>query len=227
MEKKNESTDGTKQKLEPKLKEDKMEGISASELSGLLTQLKDGNHEDNWLKWILTIGLLGGGEGGIFGGRRGGEDAKLDCLQQGQQDAALAAVNTNMTNQHHSAEMSRHSDTARLASDFAECCCNLRAGQKDIVNEIIKCCCKLSSGHKDIVNEMCKQTGILTTAMTANTQRVVDEVRVHAKDETLAKLRAAEDALSNERQTNMLKETIRVEVDRCCSNNNDGHGRSG
>lgn len=200
---------GSNKEVTDSVKETKMEGISASDLSGLLAQFKDGNQEDNWIKWILTIGLLRGNDG-IFGGggsaegvAAGATQAKLDCLQQGQISAANAAHNVNMTNLFHTSEMSTQNGFNRQAAASAECCC------------------KILSGQKDIINELCKQTQVIVASGVANTQRIVDVVNIHANAETLSKLSDCKAALSNAEQTDKLRDIIENK----CSNDN-GHGRA-
>ena len=191
-----------KEKTE-KLKENKMEGIDPSLVA--LLQNKGGDDYDQTLRWLIVLGFLGR-RGGLFGGddaggaSAGATQAKLDCLSQGQQDAAMSAHNTNMVNLSHSNEMSTQNGFNRLASQMAECCCDLRAGQKDIVNEL------------------CKQTQVIVAASVSNTQRIVDVVNAHANVETQSKLTDCKAALSNAEQTNKLRDII----ENTCSN---GHGR--
>lgn len=185
-----------------------MDGIDPGLVALLKANGMDKGYQwNNPLFWLIILGFLRGGGGGIFGGDAavGATQAKLDCLQQGQQDAAMAAHNTNMVNLAHDNQVVTQNGFNRIAGQLAECCCNLSAGQKDIVNEI------------------CKQTGLLTTAMTMNTQRIVDVVNVHAERETQSKLTDCKAALSNANQTKELLSELRE----FCSNN-DGHGhRSG
>ena len=184
-----------------KTKENKMEGIDPSLVA--LLQNKGGDDYDQTLRWLIVLGFLGR-RGGLFGGddaggaSAGATQAKLDCLSQGQQDAAMSAHNTNMVNLSHSNEMATQNGFNRLASQMAECCCDLRAGQKDIVNEL------------------CKQTQVIVAASVSNTQRIVDVVNVHANTETQSKLTDCKAALSNANQTKEIAGLI----SECCS---DGH----
>ena len=203
-------------KIKTVLQENKMEGLDPKLLAALKSNgVSDGKNDHQWdnpLFWLIILGFLRG-KGGIFGGGEGDAgggaaigaiQAKLDCLQQGQQDAALSALGTNMTNQHHSSEMSRQNDASRMAAQLAECCCNLGKGQERIINEIVKCCCTLQAGQKDIVNEMCKQTQLIVTNATANTQRIIDNMNRLADDEKTQKLNDCKTALSNAEQTKEL-----------------------
>lgn len=207
-----------------------MDGIDP----GLATLLKENGFNggrDQWsnpLFWLIILGFLrDNGGGGIFGGGAkdaggaaiGSMQAKLDCLQKGQQDAALAAFESNMTNQHHTAGITHQNATSQLAASLAECCCNLRAGQERIINEMLRCCCDLKAGQKDIITEICKQTQLIVTNATANTQRIVDNMNRIADDEKTQKLNDCKVALSNAEQTKQLIMAL--------GNNNHQHGGGG
>lgn len=182
-------------------KENKMEGIDP----GIAALLQNGDSNDDVLKWLIVLGFLGR-DNGLFGGGGGDSatNAKLDCISENQHSAALAAVNTNMTNLFHSSEMNTQNGFNRIASKLCECCCDLKAGQKDIVNEL------------------CKQTQIVVSSGVANTQRIVDVVNTHANVETQSKLTDCKQALSNAVQT---KELLTAITTACGCNDNGGHGR--
>jgi len=213
--------------------ESKMEGLDP----GLVALLKDngmktdqGYQWNNPLFWLIILGFLRGENGGFFGGGNGdGHDtataaalaaqgAKLDCLAQGQQDAAMATHNTNMVNLAHSNTITQNEGFNRLAASLAECCCNLRSGQKDIVNELAKCCCTLAAGQKDIENALCLQTNTLVMNMTTNTQRIIDNTNAHANAVVAAELASCKAQLSNAEQTKELIAALK--------NDNSDHGRS-
>lgn len=170
---------------------EKMDGIDP----GLVALLND-NDNDDVLKWLIVLGFLGK-NGGLFGGDNdaaaGATQAKLDCIAQGQQDAALAAHGV-ATQQGFSA----------LSTQMAECCCNLRSGQKDIVNEL------------------CKQTQVIVAASLANTQRVIDAVDKHAEAQVQEVLADCKLQLSNVAQTKELSLLIAAACD--CNSNGNGHG---
>ena len=234
----------SEQKQNVNSKENKMDGIDPASLPGLIAQLKQNGMGDegsgyqwnNPLFWLIILGFLKGeGDGGLFGGgssdaagglaaveaakNAGATQAKLDCLAQGQQDAAFAAHNAQMVALTHAAEMANNAGFNRLAAAMAECCCDLRSGQKDIL-----------CGQKDIVNAMCNQTQILTAQNNANTQRIVDTVNAHANQENRDKLASCERDLSNCQQTNSFNQQTALimkeiaDLKACaCGDNNGGH----
>lgn len=203
------------------------------------------NDDDKILKWLITLGFLGR-RGGFLGGEEGvgaaavlnnvtqsdvdaakhagATNAKLDCLTQGQSDAAVAAHNMQMINLFHSAEQARCAGNTALsaqitavATQMAACCCDLKQGQAEI-----KC------GQESIKNEMCKQTNILLEAGNRDTQRIIDVVNTHAKDELESKLVTCTSERDNARQTLQLTELgnmLANKVTEACNNNNGGHGR--
>lgn len=226
-------------------KENKMEGIDPNALSGLIAQLKDNGMGDerggyqwnNPLFWLIILGFLKGeGGGGLFGGGNnaaagaaaieaakndGLTQAKLDCLAQGQQDASAAAHNAQMVSLAHAADMASNAGFNRLAAAMAECCCDLRTGQKDIL-----------CGQKDIINEMCKQTQLIVANATANTAAINANINAHANQENRDKLAACERDLSNCQQTNALNQQTSLlaaqiaDLKACaCSDDDHGHGR--
>lgn len=185
---------------------------------------KAGFQWNNPLIWLIILGFLRGDNGGgLFGGGSGdagtaaalaSQGAKLDCLQQGQHDATIASLRAEMVNLNHQTTIANNEGFNRLASALAECCCNLRTGQKEIL-----------CGQESIKNALCQQTGIITTAITTGNQRIIDVVNAHANEENRDKLNDCKQDLSNCRQTNAFAEQLALltkEIREACNN---GHGR--
>ncbi len=173
----------------------KMEGIDPTVVAML-----NNNENDDILKWLIVLGFLGK-DGGLFGGGSGSEaaavaagatQAKLDCLAQGQQDAALAA----------------HATATQV-------------GFNSLSTQLSECCCNLKSGQKDIVNELCKQTQVIVAAGLANTQRTIDAVDKHAEAQVQEVLSECKLRLSNVEQTKELS----LLITQACNCNDNGHGR--
>ena len=189
-----------------------MEGIDPGLVALLKENGVDGQNQwNNPFLWLIFWRILERHNGDEGGAAAGATQAKLDCLAQGQQEALAAAHNMNMTNLFHSSELAANASTQRLAAQLAECCCNLKAGQKDIENAILKCCCEMQTA-------ICNQTNTLTTQNTANTQAILNSVDRHADAVVQDELAACKAKLSNSEQTKELLAAL---------NNNSGHRDGG
>lgn len=80
-----------------------------------------------------------------------------------------------------------------------------------LTKQIADCCCDLKSGQKDIENAVCQQTNTLLTAGTANTQRIIDTITSNKIQELESQLNQANTAIALSNQTNAI-----IQACGCC-----------
>lgn len=161
-----------------------------------------GGFGNNPLLWLITLGFLKG-DGGLFGGgNNGGQagvlageaQAKLDCLQQGQDILRMQAADNNISAQFNnlSGEIRGVSETARDSRDLTTT--QLTA----LAQSLASCCCDLKTGQQSIKTDVAMQTAQLFQAGTANTQAILDKLCENNAAIKDAEIRRLQDALQTQ-----------------------------
>lgn len=156
---------------------------------------------NNPLLWLITLGFLKG-DGGLFGNNNGNQagvlageaQAKLDCLQQGQETIRAQAADNNI-----SAQFNNLSNEIRGASETARDSRDLTTNQLTaLAQSLASCCCDLKTGQQAIKTDVAMQTAQLLQAGTANTQAVLDKLCENQAAIKDAEIRRLQDALQTQ-----------------------------
>lgn len=218
----------------------------------------NGMFGNDWA-WIVILLIFGwGANGNGFGGFGGGAGAnmnyvlssdfatlqrqidssrastetKLDSIANGicslgyDQLAQMNGINTNIMQNGYETRLAVNG----LSSQLANCCCDLRAGQKDILYGI-------STQTNALQNALCQSTRDIVENQNANYRALHDEIvanKIEAKNERIAELTAMNSDLrlkaSQEAQNTYLINQLKpcpipsynVPNPFCCNTNNCG-----
>jgi hypothetical protein len=156
---------------------------------------------NNPLLWLITLGFLKGNDG-LFGGGNnsqaavlaGETQAKLDCLQQGQETIRAQAADNNVSAQFNnlSNEIRGVAESARDSRDLAT------AQITTLAQSLASCCCDLKTGQQAIKTDVAMQTAQLLQAGTSNTQAILDKLCDNNAAIKDAEIRRLQDALQTQ-----------------------------
>lgn len=167
-----------------------------------------GGAGSNPLLWLITLGFLKGNDG-LFGGGNGeagagvlagANQAKLDCLAQGQN-----ALSSKIENAEQAERFSNIRNQIDILSGISRDSTSALTSQiNDLRAQAAECCCENRVGQQEIKTAIVMQTNDLVAAGTANTQRIVDLLTsqtVEAKNQRISEL-------ERQSQTSLLINTI-------------------
>ncbi|AUR97277.1 hypothetical protein NVP1238A_28 [Vibrio phage 1.238.A._10N.261.52.F10] len=157
-----------------------------------------GGFGNNPLLWLITLGFLKDGtlggnnnQGGVLAGEA---QAKLDCLQQGQEVLRAQAADNNI-----SAQFNNLSNEIRAASVESRDSRDLTTGQlTTLAQSLASCCCDLKTGQQSIKTDVAMQTAQLLQAGTSNTQAILDKLCENQAAIKDAEIRRLQDALQTQ-----------------------------